>query len=126
MSWKESAKTALTRPANKRTPLEQKCVEFVNRLDKVDQEWLRRCETVMALAMTPGQSLEAWRNASDTDRDRAVKTAMWKASHQAPEDYSTQTRTELTGAEGGPVEVSVSAADVFQALKDAKAAEGEA
>ena len=101
-------------------------MEFVNRLDKVDQEWLRRCETVMALAMTPGQSLEAWRNASDTDRDRAVKTAMWKASHQAPEDYSTQTRTELTGAEGGPVEVSVSAADVFQALKDAKAAEGEA
>lgn len=122
-NWRIKGEQASSVPANKRTTEQQKYVEFVRSLERVDNEWIVRCETVLNLSMTPGQNSQAWRNASIEERRLATETAKWKLSHQAPSEYSTQVRTEITGAEGGPVEIDPTGMDVWKMLVDAKAYE---
>lgn len=124
-NWTVRGRSALERPASKWDPFDKKCVEMVRLLDKVEAEWIMRCEQVLALAMETGAGRDAWSNATPDEKDRALKTAMWKLSHQAPEDYSTQQRTELTGADGGPVDVALSLEDVWEIMADARKAEKE-
>jgi hypothetical protein len=40
------------------------------------------------------------------ERRLAEKAAEFHLTHRDPKNYSTQTRTEVTGADGGPVELS--------------------
>jgi hypothetical protein len=123
-NWRTEGQDASSIPASKRTPMEQKCVEFLRALERVDNEWIMRCEMVLNFSMTPGQNAQAWKNASNEDRRLANDTAKWKLSHQAPGEYSTQTRTELTGKDSGPVDLALAnGEDVFKILLDAKAYE---
>jgi hypothetical protein len=117
-NWRAIGEAAFSKPVGKRSAHEQKCVTFVTALSRVDDEWLRRCEVVLNFAMTPGQNATTWANASIEERRLAVETARWKAQHQAPGDYST--RTEITGAEGGPVDVDVTGMDVFDIMLKAR------
>jgi hypothetical protein len=123
--WQVRGREASQVAAGKRSSFDGKCVDLCRVLDKVDAEWLMRCETVLALSMTPGQNNDAWRMASTEEKALAVRTAMWKLSHQAPEDYSTQIRTELTGADGGPIDAALSLEDVWEIMADARRAEKE-
>lgn len=102
-NWRIQGEAALSTPANKRTPMDVKCLEFLKELEQIDNEWLRRCEIVLNLSMAPGQSRKTWDEATPEERREATATAKWKLSHQASTDYSTQARTELTGQNGGPV-----------------------
>lgn len=119
-NWRATGETALAKPISKRTPHEQKCVTFVTALEKIDSEWLRRCEIVLNFSLSPGQNKKTWEDATQAERSEATATAKWKLSHQAPEEYSTQTRTELTGADGGPVEIDPTGMDVFNILLKVK------
>jgi hypothetical protein len=100
--------------------MDQKCVEFLRALERVDNEWIMRCEMVLNFSMTPGQNAQAWKSASNEDRRLAAETAKWKLSHQAPSEYSTQTRTELTNApayDGG----DPTGMDVFKVMLEVQA-----
>ena len=105
-NWMEVGKSALGRNAGKRTPHEQKCADLFLRIKKTDSEWLRRCETINTMAMSPGQSEAKWNAASDDDRRLAAQTARWKLAHQAPDEYSEMVRSEVSGPDGGPVEIT--------------------
>ena len=67
--------------------------------------------------MSPGQSRKAWDEATQAERNEAATTARWKLSHQASNEYSTQARTELTGANGGPVQIDRDAMEVLSFLR---------
>src|ERR1035438_661651 len=95
-NWRARGHAASSASANKRDAMDVKCLEFLRALERVDSEWIKRCELVLDLSMSSGQNAQAWKNASNEERRLATKTAMWKLSHQAPGEYSTQTRTELT------------------------------
>ena len=123
--WLQLARTSQTKAANKRTAHEQKCIEFSVRLSKVDQEWIRRCETVLALAMTPAQNSQAWKDASTEEKRIATETAKWKLSHQASDEYNTKERQEITGKDGGAIEIDTSGMDVFNILLEVHAKESE-
>lgn len=104
--WMEHGKSALGKSAAKRTRHEQNQLDFYLRIKKIDSEWLRRCEIVNELALSPGQSQVKWHEASDDDRRLAAQTARWKLAHQAPDEYSAMVRSEVSGPDGGPVEIT--------------------
>ena len=100
--------------------MDQRCCQFVTALDKIDQEWIRRCELVLKLTMAPGDNEAAWKVATQAERNEAAATAKWKLSHQAPSEYSAQVRTEITGADRGPLEIDSTGMDVFNILLKVK------
>ena len=62
--------------------------------------------------------------ASPEDKSLAFRAAQFHLTHRDPENYSTQTRTELTGRDSGPVDLALAnGEDVFKILLDAKAYE---
>jgi hypothetical protein len=124
-NWRIKGEEASLVPVNKRTADQQKYVEFVRSLERVDNEWIVRCEVVLNLTMSPGESRQAWEAATPEERREAATTARWKLSHQAPNEYSTQNRTELTGANGGPIDLDSDAMgmEILTALREVKAYE---
>lgn len=102
-NWRARGRTAMSKPASKRDQMDVKCLEFLRALEKIDSEWIRRCEVVLNLSMSAGTDRKTWDNATPDERREATATAKWKLSHQASTDYSTQARTELTGQNGGPI-----------------------
>lgn len=96
--------------------MDQKCVEFFKSLERVEDEWTRRCEMILTLTMLPGQNETTWRKASIEDRREAASTAKWKLSNQAPEEYSTKTRAELSGKDGESIDVELSAEKAWEIL----------
>jgi hypothetical protein len=121
-NWLTKGEAASKVPAGKRTAHDQNCLNFLRRHEKVDHEWLMRCETVLNLALKVGSGAKAWDEATIEERRLAVETAKFKATHQAPGEYST--RTQLTGGDGGAIDVELSGGlDVWQILKDAEAFE---
>jgi hypothetical protein len=123
-NWRAQGESAREKDPNKRTAFDVKCLDFLAACEKSEDEWIRRCETVLAFSMDPGSSKEKWDNASDADKDRAATTVKFKLTHQLPDEYSTKTSTELTGANGGPVDLTIAnGEDVFKVLLEAVAVE---
>jgi transposase len=123
-NWLARGEAAGKMAAGKRSVHDQNCLAFLRRHEKVDQEWMVRCETVLNLAMGVGTGAASWHAASFEEKRLAVETAKFKLTHQAAGEYSTRTTTELTGADGGAVDVELSGGlDVWHILKDAKAFE---
>ena len=105
---------------SKRDAFDNKCLQFLSAYEMAGDEWVRRCEVVLAFAMGPGSGMARWSVASDADKDRAERTAKFKLTHQASDEYSTKTNTELTGKDCGPVDVSIAnGEDVFKVLLEA-------
>jgi hypothetical protein len=124
--WMVRGEAAIDKPVRLRSAFDVKCIELCRLLEKVDAEWIMRCENVLALSMLPGSSNEAWNRASTDEKDRAVSTAKFKLTHQAAEFYNTKTSTQITGKDGGPLDVSMSnGLDVFKILLEAAAVEDE-
>ena len=124
-NWLKRGEAACSIAASKRTPFEQKCLEFLRAHDQVESEWLFRSEMVFNLAQAPGENNRSWAEASIEERRLAFEAAKFKATHQAPDEYSTKTRTELTGKDGGPVEVDVDGGDIIAMLREVKGAMDE-
>jgi hypothetical protein len=122
-NWKARGEAALEKTPTKRNAFDNKCIAFLAASAVVEDEWLRRCETVLAFALESGSGKERWNNASDADRALATSTAKFKLTHQASDEYSTKSATELTGKDGGPVDIALSGEDVFKVLLEAKAVE---
>lgn len=123
-NWKARAEQAREKIPSKRDAFDNKCLEFLAQYEASEDEWVRRCETVLALSMEPGSSKIKWDEASDADKDRSLTTSKFKLTHQRPDKYSTKSATELTGKDGGPVDISLAnGEDVFKVLLEAKAVE---
>ena len=120
-NWRTRGEAVKRVAANKRNAMDVKCLDFLRALEKIDSEWIRRCEIVLSLSMAPGQSRKAWDEATQDERREATATAKWKLSHQAPSDYSTQVRTEITGADSGPVDIRSDGMDVFKVMLEVQA-----
>ena len=123
-NWRARGEAALAKNPSTRNALDNKCIEFLTAIDVAEDEWVRRCETVLAFSMDPGSSAEKW-NAAPIEKQRlAVETSKFKLTHQLSDEYSTKTSTELTGANGGPLDLTISnGEDVFQVLMEARAIE---
>ena len=119
-NWRAVGEESLSIPAGKRTPYQQKCVTFFTALRRVDSEWVKRCEIVLNLAMSPASG-DRWQHASAEEKRLAVQAATFKLTHQASHDYST--RSEISGPDGGPMEVQASGGDVYEQLVRIKEAE---
>ena len=91
-NWRTRGKAVKRVPANKRNAMDVKCLDFLRALEKIDSEWIRRCEIVLSLSMAPGQSRKAWEESTQDERREATATAKWKLSHQAPSDNAGQDR----------------------------------
>ena len=124
-NWLARGREASTTPASKRDDMDVKCLEFLTESEKIGHEWIRRCEIILALSMSPGDSRAIWAEAGPDERREATATAKWKLSHQAANEYSTQNRTELTGADGGPIDLEVEAMgrEILSSLRFVKAYE---
>lgn len=102
-NWQDRGRAALEKPASQRNAFDNKCIDFLIASEQADDEWVRRCETVLQMSMSPAQNEAKWASASSDDKDRAARVAMFKLTHQAPDEYSTKTSTELSGPDGGPL-----------------------
>jgi len=122
-NWKARAVSALEKTPTKRNAFDNKCISFLTESKIVEDEWVRRCETVLAFALESGSGKERWNNASDADRALATSTAKFKLTHQASDEYSTKSATEVSGPNGGSIDISLSGEDVFKVLLEAKAVE---
>ena len=123
-NWRDRARAALEKTPTQRNAFDVKCIAFLSAYEVVDSEWVRRCETVLAFALEAGSGKERWNKASDSDKALATSTARFKLTHQASDEYSTKTSTELTGKDGGPVDLTISnGEDVFKVLLEAAAVE---
>ena len=123
-NWRGRGESALEKTPSKRNAFDNKCIEFVTQSHIVEDEWLRRCETVLAFALEAGSGKERWVKASDADRALAASTARFKLTHQASDEYSTKTTNELTGKDGGSIDLTLSSGeDVFKVLLEAQAVE---
>ena len=120
-NWRSVGEEAMSIPAGKRSTYQQKCVTFLTALRRVDDEWVKRCEIVLNLAMSPAAG-DKWKTASAEEKRLAVQAATFKLTHQANHEYST--RQEITGAEGGPLDVMASGSDVYEKLLAIRSAEG--
>jgi hypothetical protein len=108
-------------PAGKRSAHQQKCVNFVTALTRIDDEWLKRCEIVLNLAMSPGQTENRWKDASPEEKRIATDAAKFKLTHQASHEYST--RQEISGPEGSSLMAIASGEDVYEMLVKIRDAE---
>ena len=111
----ESAGERADHPASKRSAFDQRCVEFLTAHDKRATEWIVRSETVVNLAQSPGNSTAAWDRATPEQQRLAFDASKFKLTHLAPDEYSTKTKSELSGPDGGPLQISAKEAwDLFQ------------
>ena len=123
-NWIARGEAARSKSPNDRDAFDNKCLEFLAAKERAEDEWIRRCETVLQMSMRPGSSNDLWDQATDADKDRAVSTAKFKLTHQAPDEYSTKTTSELTGKDGAPLSMAVTNGDdVFKVLLEAVAIE---
>ena len=119
-NWLIRGEAAAKVAAGKRSAHDQLCVEFLREHTKVDHEEIMRCETILNLSMGLGTGADAWQAASDAEKDRAVSTAKFKLTHRYPGEYSTRAGLELTGPDGGPIDLALDAEAVFAKMLKAQ------
>lgn len=116
--WRARGEDALDVPSGKRSGTEHKYANFVTALGRALATASHQAQLTVTRNMTmPLTRPEVVRRADGTDeivqvpisveeRRLAQQAAQFHLTHRDPTNYSTQTRTEVTGADGGPVEVS--------------------
>lgn len=123
-NWLARGEVAKQLPAGKRSAHDKNCVEFLQQHTRVDNEWIHRCETVLRLAMIVSEDPALWELIPIEDKRLAVETAKFKLTHRAASEYSTSAQLQVTGADGGPLDVNVAnGQDVFRILLEAEARE---
>lgn len=116
--WRQRGQDALAVPPGKRSPTQRKFADFYTAFSRAVMEANVRFQSQLYALGTKDLA------GATPEQQRIILDAIkFYLTHRDPSNYSTQQRMEVTGADGGPV--AVSAADVFQALKDAKAQEDE-
>jgi hypothetical protein len=119
VKWRAKGKAALQLPSGKRNPTDRKFADFVVGFDKALAEANVRAQQTIHALMT--MNLQ---NATPEQQRVALSAAQFHLTHRDPKNYSTQVRTEITGADSGPVDLALTnGEDVFKILLDAKAYE---
>jgi hypothetical protein len=91
--WRRLGEKAQAVPPGRRSPTERRLVRFLGALD-----------AAMALASARAQAVVFDTFTQVEDRALAFRAACWHLEHRERADYAP--RSEVTGAEGGPVEMS--------------------
>jgi hypothetical protein len=116
--WRLSGERAsLVRPG-KRTPTEQKFAHFSDLLDRALAQAAVQAQRTIHTLMT--QDLDG---ATPEQQRIAMSAAQFYLTHRLSEHYNTRTSTEMTGKNGGPLEVALSAEkawEIVQAIQSGK------
>lgn len=105
------------RTADSLTPYEQACLEFSVAVEKADGEWEVEqnarldqhargglTKTITTTKTLPNGNVETTVRVETLPSDPNV--IIWRLQHRHPERYYPKLRTEITGAEGKPIEIS--------------------
>ncbi len=100
--YRRRGEKALEIAAGRRSPTERRMASFVGELDRALSEAAIRAQaTVRQLMVLPD-------GADAATKRVALEASKFHLTHRDPRNYSTQIRAEVTGADGGAVEVDVS------------------
>ena len=100
--WRRRGEKALELPAGRRSPTERRYAAFVGELDRALSEASMRAQTTVRQLMVVPDGADA------ASRRVALEAAKFHLTHRDARNYSTQVRAELTGADGGPLDIDVS------------------
>lgn len=129
--WVQDGRTVLRRlndqPDTELTDGETELAQFATDVSAAQAFWLRNANVVMERSarqrrktstkvkterrMVNGQPVDVEVERTVTTEDLPIELGplMWRMSKLAPAQYGPVTRVELTGAEGGPLEVDIGA-----------------
>lgn len=110
--WRGRGREALRVEKGKRSPIQRKFAEFIVSLDKaVAQAGIQAQRTIHTL-MT--QDVRA---ATPEQQRIAMSAAQFFLTHRLPEYYNTKVSAELTGKDGGPIEMTLTADKAWEIVR---------
>jgi len=110
--WRHRGEKALLIPPGKRNPTDRKFAEFIGALDKAIAQAIVQAQRTVHTLMTQDVV-----RATPEQQRIALTAAQFFLTHRAPEDYNTKTTAELTGKDGGAIEVALSAEKAWEILQ---------
>lgn len=110
--WRKRGEEAAKIAPGRRNPTDKKYADFVGQIDKALAE-----ANVRAQATIHGLMTKPVATATPEEQRIALSAAQFFLTHRDPDHYSTKTRTELTGADGTPLEVELSAERAWEKLQ---------
>ena len=110
--WRRRGEQALLIPSGRRGPTDRKFAEFVGALDKALAESGVRAQQTIHTLMT----LDV-KNTTPEQQRVAMSAAQFHLTHRLADYYTTKTSTELTGKDGGPIDVALSAERAWEILQ---------
>lgn len=108
--WRRKGDAALAKKSTNRSPTERKYADFVTALNKALAETAVMMQTVVAQIAARGTGAEV----SVEQQRISLTAATWWLSHRERDDYTT--RSEVTGKDGAPLELS--AGDALAIFRD--------
>lgn len=115
--WRRIARECETKKESQLTKHENDCVTFCRALDIALDEFEVRAQTTVGMIASQPDLLSM----PIEEKRLALQAAQWWLSHRKTAKYNTQQRVEVTGANGGPVEIE-GGENILQIMKDLVAA----
>lgn len=115
--WRRKGEIALSKPARERGQTERKYADFVTALDKALAETAVMMQSVITGIAARGLTRDGVEPSVEQQRISG-QMATWWLSHRERDDYTT--RSEITGRDGAPLELSsTEALNLFRDLAKA-------
>ncbi len=116
--WRNRGEKARAADQGKLSPIDRKFVVFIDALDKaVAQAAIQAQRTIHTL-----MSQEV-KNATPEQQRIAMSAAQFFLTHRLSRHYNTSTRTELTGRDGGPLEVALTSEQAWEIVRSIQSGE---
>ena len=119
-NWRRRADDVMKYAVKDRTKFDLACLSFMEELDAAVAEFEVRAQTTVGLLASQIASPSDLARMSPEEKRIAAQNAQWWLSHRrtkGDDGYSTQNRSEITGADGGPISL-VADEDVFAMIRD--------
>jgi hypothetical protein len=110
LGWIEKGREFEVIPESKRTAAQNRYVNFLGEVEQAQSVWLVRAQTVMfGFLVLP-------ENPTADEKKFAMDSAKFLLTHRDPTNYSIRTQTEVTGKDGGPVELATDVEAIFEIM----------
>lgn len=119
--WRQRGNRALAGDPRRLSPIDRKFAAFIVALDKaVAQAGVQAQRTIHTLMS------QDVRSATPEQQRIAMSAAQFFLTHRLPDYYTTKVSTELTGKDGGPIEMALTAEkawEIVRAIQNGKSIE---
>lgn len=109
--WRRKGEAALELPQGRRNPTQRKYADFVGRLDKSLAEANFRAQATIHALMT-----QDVRSVTPEQQRIALQAAQFFLTHRDNANYTTRTKTEVSGVDGAAIEVDLSAERAWERM----------